>query len=254
MLKAIQILGCSSSLVTQRWKPFSSQGLPSIAISFKPFSSFYAVSFLKALPTMDSSLLPKDSTPMSQSRSIHASSARSDSNPDGTSSSPPSPSLAVQSSGVRNIKFCQWCGGPTKHDIPEGEERLRAICTICGKIIYQNPKMDASCGVFGNWRVSHGRCYQGNKGGSKCRSGSTVSFCSIGHSSNWPKSSECRLFSLDDIPFDSLSFSSMVVTLSMYAEDIKSGKLKFHYGVINKRLGTSPSDIHAYTLDNHMQS
>ena len=35
----------------------------------------------------------------------------------------------------------EWCGGPTKHEIPEGEERLRAICTSCGKITYQNPKM-----------------------------------------------------------------------------------------------------------------
>ena len=39
------------------------------------------------------------------------------------------------------INFCQWCGGPTKHDIPEGEEKIRAICTLCGKITYQNPKM-----------------------------------------------------------------------------------------------------------------
>lgn len=30
-----------------------------------------------------------------------------------------------------------------------------------------------------------------------------------------PESSECRLFALDDIPFDSLSFSSMVVTLKL---------------------------------------
>ncbi|XP_028787736.1 nudix hydrolase 23, chloroplastic isoform X2 [Neltuma alba] len=298
MLKAIQILGCSSSLVTQRWKPFSSQGLPSIAISFKPFSSFYAVSFLKALPTMDSSLLPKDSTPMSQSRSIHASSARSDSNPDGTSSSPPSPSLAVQSSGVRNIKFCQWCGGPTKHDIPEGEERLRAICTICGKIIYQNPKMVVGCLIqhdnkvllckrkiqpsYGLWTLPAGYLEIGESATegaireTREEANAEVEVLSpfaqldiplIGqtyiiflaklkkpHFSPGPESSECRLFSLDDIPFDSLSFSSMVVTLSMYAEDIKSGKLKFHYGVINKRLGTSPSDIHAYTLDNHMQS
>lgn len=39
------------------------------------------------------------------------------------------------------INFCQWCGGPTKHEIPEGEEKIRAICTLCRKITYQNPKM-----------------------------------------------------------------------------------------------------------------
>lgn len=42
---------------------------------------------------------------------------------------------------IRNIRFCQWCGGQTKHGIPDGEEKLRAICTVCGKITYQNPKM-----------------------------------------------------------------------------------------------------------------
>jgi hypothetical protein len=42
---------------------------------------------------------------------------------------------------ARKINFCQWCGGPTKHEIPDGEEKMRAICTVCGKIAYQNPKM-----------------------------------------------------------------------------------------------------------------
>ncbi|KAJ6967466.1 metal tolerance protein C2 [Populus alba x Populus x berolinensis] len=61
---------------------------------------------------------------------------------DGTSSS----SVAVQSSGsARKINFCQWCGGQTKHDIPDGEEKMRAICTVCEKISYQNPKMVVGC-------------------------------------------------------------------------------------------------------------
>lgn len=87
------------------------------------------------------------------------------------------------------------------------------------------------------------------------------------HFSPGPESSACQLFPIDDIPFNSLSFSSMVVTLSLvwfrirrfnlltlgfimspthlynlcyfswsqYVEDIKTGKLKFHYGTINKR-------------------
>lgn len=42
---------------------------------------------------------------------------------------------------VRSINFCQWCGGRTKHEVPDGEEKPRAICTLCGKIAYQNPKM-----------------------------------------------------------------------------------------------------------------
>lgn len=42
---------------------------------------------------------------------------------------------------ARKINFCQWCGGATKHEVPDGEEKIRAICTVCGKIAYQNPKM-----------------------------------------------------------------------------------------------------------------
>lgn len=47
----------------------------------------------------------------------------------------------IMQADVRKINFCQWCGGPTKHEIPDGEEKMRAICTLCGKITYQNPKM-----------------------------------------------------------------------------------------------------------------
>ncbi|GAA0162866.1 hydrolase [Lithospermum erythrorhizon] len=74
------------------------------------------------------------------------------------------------------------------------------------------------------------------------------------HFSPGVESSECRLFTYDELPFDSLAFSSMLVTLKLYLEDIKVGRPKFHYGVINKRPGTSPSEINAYTLDHHMPS
>ena len=49
------------------------------------------------------------------------------------------------------------------------------------------------------------------------------------------ESLECELFALDDIPFDSLAFSSIIVTLRMYIEDVKAGNIKFHYCTINKR-------------------
>ncbi|KAI8558903.1 hypothetical protein RHMOL_Rhmol04G0132500 [Rhododendron molle] len=55
------------------------------------------------------------------------------------------------------------------------------------------------------------------------------------HFSPGPESSDCRLFSFDDIPFDSLAFSSMLVTLNLYIADRKVGRPRFHYGTINKR-------------------
>ncbi|RVW30724.1 Nudix hydrolase 23, chloroplastic [Vitis vinifera] len=204
------------------------------------------------------------------------------------------------------INFCQWCGGPTKHDIPEGEEKIRAICTLCGKITYQNPKMVGlikaqvvGCLIahenkvllcqrkiqpsYGRWTLPAGYLEIGESAAEGAiretweEAGADVEVQSpfaqldiplIGqtyiiflgklkkpHFSPGPESLDCRLFALDDIPFDSLAFSSMLVTLKLYIEDVKStGRPKFHYGTINKRPGTSPSDIQSYTLDFHLQS
>lgn len=66
------------------------------------------------------------------------------------------------------------------------------------------------------------------------------------------ESLECELFALDDIPFDSLAFSSIIVTLRMYIEDVKAGNIKFHYCTINKRIGAGPSDLRSFDIDNHL--
>jgi ADP-ribose pyrophosphatase YjhB (NUDIX family) len=46
---------------------------------------------------------------------------------------------------VRNrevyMKFCSDCGLPTETTIPEGDSRLRSVCTGCKTIHYVNPKM-----------------------------------------------------------------------------------------------------------------
>lgn len=113
MVKGIQVQLCG--FVTQRWtlKPRTSISISSLSPISHPYLS------LKLLPT--------HTTPRT------------------TRFAPFRASSSLQSSGnVRSIKFCQWCGGSTKHDIPEGEEKLRAICTLCGRIAYQNPKMVTS--------------------------------------------------------------------------------------------------------------
>ncbi|GLT88314.1 hypothetical protein SLE2022_063460 [Rubroshorea leprosula] len=283
MLKAIQMLGSSSGFISLRLKKHHSS------------NGFFSLS-RRSYRATSSPLLPAFSNRKTHSlRTVRVYASQSDANPDGTSYSS---SVAVPSAGkIYKIKFCQWCGGTTKHDIPDGEEKIRAICTLCGKIAYQNPKMVVGCLIqndrkvllckrniepsFGLWTLPAGYLEIGESAAEGAiretweEAGAEVEVLSpfaqldiplIGQSymiflaklkkpefSPGPESSECRLFELDDIPFDSLAFSSILVTLKLYIEDLESGKIKYHYGIIHKRPGTSPSEIRAFTLDYHLQ-
>ncbi|KAI3667481.1 hypothetical protein L6452_42542 [Arctium lappa] len=286
MLRSIQFLGSSSGFLFHRLKLHGNQsGLSFISIS--------------AAPSSRTPLIITSNTGRCF-RQFRASSIRSESNLDGTSpSSSSTSSPTFRSTGsTRKINFCQLCGGSTKHEIPDGEEKERAICTLCGRIAYENPKMVVGCLIehdnkillckrkiqpsYGLWTLPAGYMEIGEsategamretweEAGAKVQVLSPFAHLDIPligqtyiiflakmttqHFSPGPESSECRLFALDDIPFDSLSFSSMLVTLNLYIEDIKVGKPKFHYGIINKRPGTSPSEIHAYTLDHHLRT
>jgi ADP-ribose pyrophosphatase YjhB (NUDIX family) len=39
------------------------------------------------------------------------------------------------------MKFCPECAHPVSHIVPPDDNRLRYVCTACGVIHYQNPKM-----------------------------------------------------------------------------------------------------------------
>ncbi|KAL5739714.1 hypothetical protein ACOSP7_028606 [Xanthoceras sorbifolium] len=301
MLKAVQNLGSSSVFLSQLWKKAhhnTACGLSSVAISTNPLSNSASTDRRRRHASTiepDFFILPVFSTRGIRSfRESRVCVTRSESNPDATS--PSSSSVLVQSAGnVHKINFCQWCGGPTKHDIPDGEEKMRAICTVCGKIAYQNPKMVVGCLIdhdkkillckrniepsYGLWTLPAGYMEIGESAADGAiretweEAGADVEVVSpfaqldiplIGqtyviflakmkkpHFSPGPESSECRLFALDDIPFDSLAFSSIFVTLNLYIDDIRTGRLKFHYGTINKRPGSSPSDMRAFSLDYH---
>lgn len=43
------------------------------------------------------------------------------------------------------MNFCSQCGAPLTHAIPDGDNRPRHICTACGTIHYQNPKIVVGC-------------------------------------------------------------------------------------------------------------
>ncbi|KAF5737343.1 nudix hydrolase 23 chloroplastic isoform X2 [Tripterygium wilfordii] len=290
MLKTIQMLASSSGFAASRWrKPHQNS-----FISISNYSLSYPACGTRR-PINPSLSLPAISTRRTRFyKATRAQSTMYESNMDNSS-----PVAVRISADIRKINFCQWCGGPTKHEIPDGEEKMRAICTLCGKITYQNPKMVVGCLIehdnkvllckrniqpsYGLWTLPAGYLENGESAAEGAmretweEARAEVEVLSpfaqldiplIGQQtyiiflarlkkpvfSPGPESLECRLFALEDIPFDSLAFSSMLVTLNLYVEDLKTGRLKFHYGTINKRPGTSPSDIRAYTLDYHLQS
>lgn len=43
------------------------------------------------------------------------------------------------------MKFCPACGQPVTLKIPEGDHLPRHVCTACGTIHYQNPRIIAGC-------------------------------------------------------------------------------------------------------------
>lgn len=43
------------------------------------------------------------------------------------------------------MDFCGKCGQANRHEVPEGDNRRRAVCGDCGTIHYQNPKMVVGC-------------------------------------------------------------------------------------------------------------
>ena len=60
------------------------------------------------------------------------------------------PSCARMQTTMSNIgkpiqKFCILCGSATVFKIPKGDNKERAVCTACGHIHYQNPKVVSGC-------------------------------------------------------------------------------------------------------------
>ncbi len=43
------------------------------------------------------------------------------------------------------IKYCSKCGKPTISVTPDGDDRLRDICSVCKTVHYENPKVVVGC-------------------------------------------------------------------------------------------------------------
>jgi len=43
------------------------------------------------------------------------------------------------------MNYCSQCGQAVRSEVPEGDNRSRFVCTACGAIHYENPKIVAGC-------------------------------------------------------------------------------------------------------------
>ncbi|MBT4159655.1 MAG: NUDIX hydrolase [Gammaproteobacteria bacterium] len=46
------------------------------------------------------------------------------------------------------MKYCNQCGAPVTHRVPDGDNRPRYVCDSCDTIHYQNPRIIAGCLPF----------------------------------------------------------------------------------------------------------
>ena len=51
------------------------------------------------------------------------------------------------------MNFCVKCGANTTYEIPPDDNRLRAVCRVCGHVHYENPKLVCGCLVRSEQQV-----------------------------------------------------------------------------------------------------
>ena len=51
------------------------------------------------------------------------------------------------------MKFCPACAQPVELKVPEGDHLPRAVCTACGTIHYENPRIIAGCVIEVDTRI-----------------------------------------------------------------------------------------------------
>ncbi len=51
------------------------------------------------------------------------------------------------------MQFCSGCGQSIERRIPAGEDRERHVCSACGTVHYQTPKMVVGCIVEHGGRI-----------------------------------------------------------------------------------------------------
>ena len=170
------------------------------------------------------------------------------------------------------MKFCSECGNPVKHAVPEGDNRLRHICTHCDIIHYQNPKIVAGTlpiydgkillckraiePRLGYWTLPAGfmenqeTTTEAALRETQEEAEANVELDGLYTVMNVPQidqvhiffkakllnenfgpgeeTLETKLFTLDEIPWDEISFPTVFQTLKHYIEDLQHGHFPVH--------------------------
>jgi ADP-ribose/FAD diphosphatase len=66
-----------------------------------------------------------------------------------------------------------------------------------------------------------------------------------------PESLAVSLVSPADIPWSDIAFSSVQIALRAFCEDMESGRMSFHHGVVKKTAGAAPNDPGSFELVDH---
>jgi ADP-ribose pyrophosphatase YjhB (NUDIX family) len=172
------------------------------------------------------------------------------------------------------MKFCSLCGGPVDFRIPPDDNRARHVCTSCGEVHYQNPKMIVGAipewqGKIllcrraieprqGLWTLPAGFMENGEtiaeaaaretleEANAQVSVGDLYSLYNVPYInqvhllfrarllnldfSPGAESLEVRLYSEEDIPWDTLAFRPVRFTLQHYFADRKTGDFRFRIG------------------------
>jgi ADP-ribose pyrophosphatase YjhB (NUDIX family) len=169
------------------------------------------------------------------------------------------------------IKYCSICGAPVEIRIPPDDNRARHVCTACGEIHYQNPKLIVGAIPVWNdqillcrraieprhglWTLPAGFMENGEttleaaaretleEANAKVELGELYTLYNLPYInqvhllfrsnlidldfSPGVESLEVRLFSEDEIPWDTLAFRPVRFTLQHYFADRKTGAFRF---------------------------
>ncbi len=169
------------------------------------------------------------------------------------------------------MNFCSQCGGPVELNVPADDDRPRYICSSCGVVHYQNPKLIVGCIPVwedrilfcrrdieprkGYWTLPAGFLENGETVAAGARretleeTGSRVAgltpylMVDIVHIHQiylmfrsrllapdfhpTRESSEVKLLSENEIPWDDIAFTVVEKTLQYYLQDRPSGRFAF---------------------------